>query len=440
MKPRTKQQIKIYALAEALPKITDKQKTWAFANCLKHIGYRNKSGRISCLDCGHQWPGVKEPAICKCPNCGVKLTVETTQNRNTDQRVFFCNLSVVEDCQVIRYWEIRSTHKSGQKAKIDIWEVVVQFADEQGIVKEVVARNRGGMGWYQDGFHGYLEIRKYSYHKFDIWPEGIYPKMKVLPVFTRNGFSGEHGCCTPLDIFHGIVSNPKCETLLKAKQWGLLGALTGDRSSSVCGHWNSIKICMRNRYVVEDAVTWLDYIELLTYFQKDLNNAKYICITDVKAEHDRLVARKQIIEAERRRLRTIEEARKKALKDKQLEAEFLKAKAVFFGLAFGNEKITIKVLESIAEFIEEGKILHHCVGSSNYWGNHDSLVMSARIDGKPVETIELSLKSMKIIQSRGLQNQATEHHGEVLKLVRKNMHIITEANKKAKNHSKEVAA
>jgi len=424
MKPRTKSQIKIYALAEALPKITDKQKTWAFAHCLKHIGYRNKSGRISCLDCGHQWAGIKEVATCKCPSCKTTLAVEDTQNRNTAQSVFFCTLSVVDGYQVIRYWEIRSTHKSGEKAKINQWEVVVQFADAEGKIKEVVARNRGGMGWYQDSFSGYLEIKNWNRNKFDIWPDAIYPKMQVLPIFTRNGFTGEHGWCTPLDLFHGIVSNPKCETLLKAKQWGLLAALTGDRASAVRGHWNSIKICMRNGYVVDDAITWLDYLELLTYFQKDLYSPKYICIPDVKAEHDRMVARKRIIEDERRRLRTIEEERQRALKDKQLEAEFLKAKQAFFGMAFGNEKITIKVLESIAEFIEEGKILHHCVGNSNYWGNHDSLVMSARIEGKPVETIELSLKSMKIIQSRGLQNVATEHHGEVLKLMRLNMHLI----------------
>lgn len=39
----------------------------------------------------------------------------------------------------------------------------------------------------------------------------------------------------------------------------------------------SFNICNRNRYTIRDASMWNDYISLLSYFHKDLHNAKYVC-------------------------------------------------------------------------------------------------------------------------------------------------------------------
>ena len=58
-------------------------------------------------------------------------------------------------------------------------------------------------------------------------------------------------------------------------------------------------------------------------------------------------------------------------KNREKEAGFLKAKARFFGLLFTDGQITVRVLESVAEIILEGKAMHHCVGS--YHSKADSL-------------------------------------------------------------------
>ena len=47
----------------------------------------------------------------------------------------------------------------------------------------------------------------------------------------------------------------------------------------------------------------------------------------------------------------------------------------------------------------EGKAMHHCVGG--YHRRKDSLILSATIDGKRIETIEVSLTTLKVVQSRG---------------------------------------
>ena len=43
--------------------------------------------------------------------------------------------------------------------------------------------------------------------------------------------------------------------------------------------------------------------------------------------------------------------------------------------------------------------MHHCVFSNQYYLKEDSLILSASIEGKRIETIELSLDTMLIAQS-----------------------------------------
>ena len=56
----------------------------------------------------------------------------------------------------------------------------------------------------------------------------------------------------------------------------------------------------------------------------------------------------------------------------------------------------------------------------------DSLILSASIDGKRIETIEISISQLKVIQSRGVCNQNTEHHNSIINLVNQNLQLIEE--------------
>ena len=67
----------------------------------------------------------------------------------------------------------------------------------------------------------------------------------------------------------------------------------------------------------------------------------------------------------------------------------------------------------------------HCtIASSEYYLKPKSLVLSARIDNKRIETVELSLETFKVLQSRGLCNQDTEFHERIISLVQKNVRKI----------------
>ncbi|MBS5978937.1 MAG: PcfJ domain-containing protein [Dysgonomonas mossii] len=65
---------------------------------------------------------------------------------------------------------------------------------------------------------------------------------------------------------------------------------------------------------------------------------------------------------------------------------------------------------------------HHCV--AGYHSKADSLILSACIDGKRIETIEISISQLKVIQSRGVCNKNTKHHKKIIQLVEQNISLI----------------
>ncbi|EKC61977.1 hypothetical protein OBE_08210, partial [human gut metagenome] len=101
-----------------------------------------------------------------------------------------------------------------------------------------------------------------------------------------------------------------------------------------------------------------------------------------------------------------------------------KPKGRFFGVEFSDGEICIKVLDSVEAIRQEGEAMHHCVFTNEYYLKADSLILSATIDGKRIETIEVSLKRMEVVQSRGVCNKNTPYHGQILKLMKGNMSLI----------------
>ncbi|MBR5476674.1 MAG: PcfJ domain-containing protein [Bacteroidaceae bacterium] len=72
-----------------------------------------------------------------------------------------------------------------------------------------------------------------------------------------------------------------------------------------------------------------------------------------------------------------------------------------------------------------GKAMHHCVFANEYHKKKDSLILSARDrQGNRIETVEVNTKTFQVVQSRGIRNQNTAHHNEIINLVNQNMHLI----------------
>ncbi len=421
MKPRTKIQKAVTALSKRLPKISEAQKTYAFRHSFEHVGRRSAKGIITCTECGHQWQGNGALADtlcgCTCPHCGTELKVHTTRKRVFRENEYFSIITVYRGYQVIRFFFAKAYYKVGQPAEYTIDEVAQRWIAPNGKF-ETIARLRGIAFIYYDLWQegSSMEIRR-NHRVYDITPVCTYPRMKVIPELKRNGFKGEFHNIQPFDLFCELLKNNQAETLIKTEQYSLLNYFIYHSFKNIASYWNSIRIATRNRYIVEDAGIWCDYIDLLRYFGKDTNSPKYICPADLKAEHDRLVRKK----TERMERERIERQKHKALENEQ---RFQELKGKFFGIAFTDGTIQVRVLESVLEFLEEGTAMHHCVYSNEYYLKPNSLILSATIDGKRIETIEVSLKTLKVLQSRGVCNENTEYHDRIIELVNKNRRLI----------------
>lgn len=420
MKPKTRIQKEVARLSKRLPVLTDTQKTYAFRHCFKHYAIKRADGTNICTECGHSWKSDHDLADticgCTCPHCGMELEALRTRKRVFSDSEYFSVITTCKQYQVIRFFFVKSRYKAGQPAEYSVYEVVQRWISPNG-TKMTVARLRGMSFIYYDLWSEYsdMEIRKNGgLRAYDIDPVCTYPRKRFIPELKRNGFNGDFHRILPYDLFSAILADSRAETLLKAGQYAMLRYYL--RSSCDIGkYWASIRICIRNGYTIPDGSMWRDMIDLLRHFGKDTNSPKYVCPTDLKAEHDKLVAKRN---RQRERERSEDERRKMI----ENEKNYLKAKGMFFGLVISDDLILVKVIESVEEMITEGRLMHHCVGG--YHKRANSLILSATIDGKRIETIEVSLITLKVVQSRGVCNSNTEYHERIIKLVEDNAELI----------------
>lgn len=426
MKARTKAQIEVFNLSKIVLDVADKIKDWAYKECNEHIGIATKK-YFWCIDCGNEHSTeliVNNNVIC--PTCSQQLKITKSLKRTFEQSYYVAFAEVLGDYQVIRAFEVISYHKKSQKVDFRLQENIMQFIPTDHSKIQYVARlcnMSAGSPRYGD-----LEIRIPSYYKeqfYNPYPYKYYPKSMFKTGYTKIGVSPDLEALTFLTATKVLSWNTKAETLLKARQFDLFGQCNTN-SHMINTHWNSIKIAMRNKYTVEDAGIWFDYLDLLEYFGKDLRSPKYLFPKDLKKAHDKLVEKKNKIDKAL-------EVKERLKRIKQEQKDYAQKIQDFVGLEFSKGKLSVKILETIQEFIDEADVHKHCVYTNKYYSKDDSLIFSASYNGKKVETVELSLSKLKIIQSRGLANEATKHHKSIVDLVNENLDLIAQRQNKLQN-------
>jgi hypothetical protein len=430
MKPKSKYQQRVVELSSKLPAITGKQKQWAYDNCFDKVGYYNKSS-VWCLHCGAVTAMQSNELAIEllgdtmiCPKCGKKLTLQNSRKIKHQEKWYYTILTTLKGYQVCRHFIVEKYVRKGAEPYISIDEAVQNWIDENGKETVIARPCKTLMGYYDAwDFAKPMEIRQrssgYYSDKYDINAYAIYPRKSILPIIKRNGYTDNVENIPTNQLLKLLIKDREAEMLIKNKQFSLLQHKwrRGYKEFGL-SYPHAIKIANRNKYIVEYASMWFDYLELLEYFNLDTHNAHYVCPRNLKAEHDRLLARKQRIEEKIEQERRMAEARK-------WEAQYRADKGKYFGICFGNENIIITVIQSVADMAEEGNAMHHCVYTNGYYKNPDSLILSAKDKaGNRIETIEIDLKTYKVIQSRGVCNSNTEHHNDILQLVNDNINLI----------------
>ena len=416
MKPRNKFERAILAQSKHLRPITKTQRQWAFRECIDHYAYRLPKGNATCMDCRHSWQVIEPAEHCTCPQCGADLEVITTRARKLQQRQYFTVLTTSGGYQVLRMYLLIAGMEKGYQASSSVMEIGQYWWDERGR-QSIVAVQRT-MGHYIDSFAYYspMAIRRDNEAYRFVARCPLCPKVKLSDTLKRNGFEGKCYGIAPTSLIPALLTDSRAETLMKAGRAEHLRYFLS-RARKIDEYWQAYKITLRKGYDITDIALWCDYVDMLKRLGKDTHNAHFVCPEDLQQAHNEIL-RKLRARQEREQE---EHKRQKALED---EARFQKLKAPFFGITFTDGTIQIRVLESVQEYIEEGQALHHCVFTNEYHLKEKSLILSARIEGKRVETIEVSLETMQVIQCRGLMNQNTEYHERIIELVHQNMKQI----------------
>jgi len=426
MKPTNKHQKMIIQVDKSLKPIGKRIKNWAYKNCLTHAAVRLKSGKITCLDCGGSWQGLK-PAQgwqddvmgpMDCPHCHTSVAIETTMKKNFMQNVDFTVIDEHQGYQVIRTFEVRGNYTSGKVVRNNCFENSRIYITPEGKY-EIIGHNHQS-SYYGDRWWGEFSLKqKSTIHAHTIHADFYYPIEKIIPEITRNGYKGDLCKLTPWTLFNAILNDNISETLLKIGQLSLLYYRLTDNNKMVNKYWNTLKVCFKNNYVIENANDYFDYLQNLEEYGKDLKSPRYVCPKNFAREHDRYVERKR----KARVKQTIADNLKKIKEDEKL---FKLRRTKFFGLKFIDKNISVRAMNSVLDVIKIGDELRHCIYSSNYHRKENSLLLVAEIDGKPIETIEVWLNQMKINQSRGFGNKSSKYHKRIVDLVEANLNQIQE--------------
>ena len=424
MKARTKLEHEIERMAKTMPPITEKHIKQAKEKCFLHEAWQaGRDADCFCTECGHQFHIDANTGETSCPNCGHPLTIKRTRKQHLTEKKYLAVVTTHCGWQVVRYIEIKKQiNRFGVHPIAYDWcEVARCWIDEDGKYRFQAVSISYNFYFSSFRYSTPLSLRPEKSNGYDMLVEGVYSPQRILPVVKRNGYDGRVGKDSPSWVIRQLLSNSYYETLWKAGYRKFL--YQTQEINALQLNWPSLKICMRQHYKPEDAGLWFDMMTNIRELGLDERSQHYVCPADLKAMHDEMAKRVTTKREKEREEQRREELRK--------ESNTLDKKKAYFGICFGKGDIAVTVLSSIQEYEDEGNKMHHCVFANRYYAKKNSLILSAKdSDGARLATIELSLKTFKVMQCRSAYNNKPKRYDEIVRLVESHANDFRKAQKK----------
>lgn len=333
--------------------------------------------------------------------------------------------------QVLRYFRIDRKRNRKREVSYDTWEVF-QLWNKVGEKQILMARQRA-LGWYIDAFilSSPLEIR-YN-------PETTYTSMHFTDVDVEyihdKSIIGTYKYCDSLidksssRMWYRFLSSDKfAETILKQRpelaQYMMYNNLITDKD-----YMQVVRIMLRHNYVptVEGQTayaTYFDMIKNMKHIGSDLSNPHFVCPENLLHTHDWAMQATTALRGKEEAAADRVAELNRIKQDIACDEEYVKAHSCFFGMTISDDLISCHVLQSVQEFYEEGTAMHHCLYANRYYQKPNSLILSARIEGKRIETVEVDLREMKVVQCYGACDKFTIYHDRIVNLVNGSMNVI----------------
>lgn len=408
MKPRNKTEREVVKLSERIPELSDKQREWAIKTCISEDDAYKYGDRFS--------------------------------------RGCFYLVCTFKGWQVLRYFQVRVKFRFQKmvKEKIYFKECMQQWLKDGEYV--FLAKQRTS-GYIVDAFSafGKLEVRTHTLWSGlgdprDIGFDGVYyASVQDKYKYALRDFMEKIPCD---DIFRSVNANTYNETLMRrdVDMWKMCkcheAVFDRDKMSAV-------KIAVRHgkaAYIYDSL--WWDMLDSIMYLKKDVRNPSVVCPENLREAHDkwlksadnkkRKVADRmeklRLIAYEKRELAYLERVAKAEEENKKkaeaLANVYVARRKQFFDIDIKDGVIDIQVLKSVQEFFEEGKEMGHCVFRNGYYDVNkkpNCLILSAKVNGQRMETIEVNLADVTVVQCQGHGNINSAFHDAILKLIKDNL-------------------
>lgn len=420
-------------MSKHLKPLTQKEKDYA-RSIFPASGYYKKNGEVWCHCCGHienQLPGSLDIDLevgyqCHCLKHLI-LEYEPRKER-LDEAKYYSVVHTYNKWQVIRTFDVHRVNRKNYPTEYTINEVYQNWVSPDGeevIISKRYARGVNFFTWYYDteytikhhnascsGYYAFEDV-------FDVRGNYFYPQYNITKKLHKYGWCKaleKLPYVSVVECMKTILTSRHAETVVKQGQYDVFLYMVREKLHEL-QYMPSLNICHRNKYMISDASIYFDMLSFLEATGKDIRNPKYICPKDLYKAHEVALAAyskiREKVEAEKDRKRALSE-----------NATYVKDKEKFFGIVITDGELLIQVLKSVTEFFEEGKSMHHCVFANEYYKKKDSLILSAKVDGERMETIEVNLKTFSIVQSRAAFNKSSEYHARIIELMNKNMNLI----------------
>ncbi len=359
-------------------------------------------------------------------------------SRSWDMRAF-CYFQVFSNMQEFEVRRLYRVYAFPDKSTVHYFfvEIVREFND--GSRKLYFSKKRQ-MGGYYDSFSFSTEIElRVVYNNFAGY------NITDLFDLSMESYPEDNTCnrikcvqINPKELARIICNNPVAETLYKQEHPFFSHLVFRSYLKETC---RAYTIAKRHGFVFDETTIplWLDMVYAIIVSEKDWHNPVYIAPTDLIATHDRFInmmARKQQEKAIRREYLKIQ---RELEENKTINEKYIKRREKFYDMVLTDGLIECRVLRDVDEFKAEGMAMQHCVYKSRYFAKPYSLILSARINGQRVETIEVDLSNYTIKQCYGKHDHFTIHHQRVLDLVNSQMDTIKVYNRKRRKKQIKIA-
>lgn len=429
MKARTEYQRTVLGLNKSLRPLSEARKNDAQSKCGIIYSSRWESW---CSCCGHAFPAHKidgDNPTARCPHCGALCKLEYSPRKQVSkERYYYTVLEVRGENQVIRNYLADRYTRKGQVPIFGIAEAFRVFISPKG-EKAVVARPVMGLSGYYDAwrFGEPMALREPSHARYQTYGD-LGRGARLMPELRHRHIKALWPDDNPSKQIIALLKHPEYETIFKAKEENLSNLwLYHEYGDIIVADWASIKLALRHGFKFDSddkARTWIDMIRMMHNNGYDLHNPVNVAPANLQAKHD------EVLRRDRRRLdllRKRDEAnRAKALKDNNnvLNVQYRKRLGKMLNVVLTVGDLTIRPLQNILDFFEEGTAMHHCVYSNHYYDHAHTVIFAVRRGDTRVSTLEWNTSTLRIIQNRAKYNGVPEFDQEVRQAILANKEIL----------------